>query len=434
MTTAASQQAMLTLLDLAPMRGAQYRLFLLSTGGTLLNGFSLVVLGVALPLIIDQFAIGPGMVGLIGAAIVLGAVVGSAAGGPAADRFGRRPAYLVDMLVVAAGGALSAVAADPTTVLIGQFVVGFGVGIDFPVSGAYVAEFMPKSARGRMIVATIAFQSVGMLVAAAVAMAGLTALDQLGAWRAFFAVEAALAGIVFLCRLSLPESARWYMSRGRNAEAAQAIARILPSDRTKLEQLAAAAGPAVHNVSKLPQQSQPLGIGALFSAAYRTRTILVSVPWFLMDVATYGVGLFTPIILGGMALSGRLGGPVANDFADTRGTGAIDLFLLIGSLLSLWVVPRFGRMGMQNLGFVGMTVGMLILLFATLQQGGPARHAPLVLVGFILFNLLMNLGPNATTFTMPPELFPTQMRASASGFAGSVAKLGATVGIFFCRP
>ena len=86
---------------------------------------------------------------------------------------------------------------------------------------------------------------------------------------------------------------------------------------------------------------------------------------------------------------------------------------------------------MQNLGFVGMTVGMLILLFATLQQGGPAQHAPLVLVGFILFNLLMNLGPNATTFTMPPELFPTQMRASASGFAGSVAKLGATVGIFF---
>jgi hypothetical protein len=57
-TTTASQQAMLTLLDLAPMRGAQYRLFLLSTGGTLLNGFSLVVLGVALPLIITQFAIG----------------------------------------------------------------------------------------------------------------------------------------------------------------------------------------------------------------------------------------------------------------------------------------------------------------------------------------------------------------------------------------
>ena len=144
MTTSASQQAMLTLLDLAPMRRAQYRLFLLSTGGTLLNGFSIVILGVALPLIISRFGIGPGMVGLIGAAIVLGGVVGSATGGPAADRFGRRPAYLLDMLVIAAGGVLSAVAADPTTVLFGRFVVGFGIGIDFPVSGTYVAESGPN--------------------------------------------------------------------------------------------------------------------------------------------------------------------------------------------------------------------------------------------------------------------------------------------------
>ena len=84
MPTSASQQAMLALLDLAPMRRAQYRLFLLSTGGTLLNGFSIVVLGVALPLIISPFGIGPGLVGLIGGAIVLGAVVGSARGqGPA---------------------------------------------------------------------------------------------------------------------------------------------------------------------------------------------------------------------------------------------------------------------------------------------------------------------------------------------------------------
>ena len=50
--------------------------------------------------------------------------------------------------------------------------------------------------------------------------------------------------------------------------------------------------------------------------------------------------------------------------------------------------------------------------------------------GFILFNLLMNAGPNSTTFTLPPILFPTPRRATASGFAASVAKLGATVGVF----
>jgi hypothetical protein len=53
-----------------------------------------------------------------------------------------------------------------------------------------------------------------------------------------------------------------------------------------------------------------------------------------------------------------------------------------------------------------------------------------VFAGFILFNLLMNAGPNATTFTLPPILFPTELRATASGFAAGVAKIGATLGVF----
>ena len=54
----------------------------------------------------------------------------------------------------------------------------------------------------------------------------------------------------------------------------------------------------------------------------------------------------------------------------------------------------------------------------------------MVFAGFILFNLLMNAGPNATTFTLAPMLFPAQLRATASGFAAGVAKIGATFGVF----
>ena len=65
-----------------------------------------------------------------------------------------------------------------------------------------------------------------------------------------------------------------------------------------------------------------------------------------------------------------------------------------------------------------------------LAGGGAAAHVPLVFAGFILFNLAMNAGPNATTFSLAPELFPTGVRASASGFAAATAKIGATLGIF----
>ena len=55
--------------------------------------------------------------------------------------------------------------------------------------------------------------------------------------------------------------------------------------------------------SVAPAKAPRLAI--LFSRAYRARTVLVAVPWFLMDIATYGVGLFTPIILGAIDISGK---------------------------------------------------------------------------------------------------------------------------------
>jgi MFS transporter, putative metabolite transport protein len=148
-----------------------------------------------------------------------------------------------------------------------------------------------------------------------------------------------------------------------------------------------------------------------------------------MDIATYGVGLFTPIILGAIDVSGKRGGIIAHDFADARGSAAIDLFLILGFLLGIWAVPRFGRIRMQAIGFAGMACGMLLLMIAV-QLSTSALHIPLVFAGFILFNLLMNAGPNSTTFTLAPVLFPTQLRATASGFAAGVAKIGATLGVF----
>jgi predicted MFS family arabinose efflux permease len=167
----------------------------------------------------------------------------------------------------------------------------------------------------------------------------------------------------------------------------------------------------------------------LFSRRYRARTALVTIPWFLMDIATYGVGLFTPTILGAIEISERMRGLAARDFALAKGSAIIDLFLLIGFLLGVWMVPRFGRIRMQSIGFSGMAAGMLVLLTAV-GLTNSSLHIPLVFTGFILFNLLMNAGPNSTTFTLAPILFPTELRGTASGFAAGVAKLGATLGVF----
>jgi putative MFS transporter len=87
-----------------------------------------------------------------------------------------------------------------------------------------------------------------------------------------------------------------------------------------------------------------------------------------------------------------------------------------------------GRIMLQILGFGGMTLGLSILAIAsaTAVQGEASLYSVL---GFILLNFLMNMGPNATTFILPAELFPTGMRASAHGIATSAAKLGGALSI-----
>jgi MFS transporter, putative metabolite transport protein len=389
-------------LESASMGRQEYWMWFLASGGTLLDGLSIFALGVAMPLITSRFALSALMVGLVGSALVLGAVFGALVGGPGADRFGRKPAFLVDMTLVAVGALITALADAPQWVLLGQFVVGVGIGIDFPVSSSYVSETMPKNDRSRMVVATIALQSVGMLLGAAVVIAILWQRSSPSDWRLIVGTIAAGALLFLLLRLWLPESPRWLRQHEQGKAVEGAAATVPPSPRFAL----------------------------LFSRPYRIRTMLVSLPWFLMDVATYGVGLFTPVILGAIRSSSKTGGPLAAEFADAQGSGAIDLFLLFGFLVGLWAVPRFGRIHMQVIGFVGMTLGMVILVAPELAAGGTAAHVSLVFAGFILFNLAMNAGPNATTFALASELFPTKIRASAGGFAAAAAKVGATLGIF----
>ncbi len=425
--TVSSKASVFGALDDAPMTAAHYLYWLLASGGTLLDGFSVVALGISLPLLQRDFAIAPAMLGLIGSALVLGAVLGAALGGVAADRIGRKRAFLADMAILAAGSAICVVAQAPWLILAGQFAVGVGIGIDFPTSSSYVSEITPKASRSRMTVATIALQSVGMVVAALVGIAVLKLRPFITDWRILFAAGGMLALLYMTARSWLPESPRWLAEKGMIAEAAAVLSR-LTGMAVSAASVQTAAGVGKRSPQAASRRKSPFA--ALFDQRYRTRTLLVSLPWLMMDVATYGVGLFTPVILGAMHFASPGAGTVAADFADAEGSGLVDVFLLVGFIAGIWAVPRFGRIPMQVAGFAGMALGMLLLMLAVLADDGPRMHLHLIIGGFVLFNFAMNAGPNATTFTLAPVLFPTGIRASASGFAAASAKIGATFGTF----
>jgi hypothetical protein len=173
-------------------------------------------------------------------------------------------------------------------------------------------------------------------------------------------------------------------------------------------------------------QGSSTGLSVLFSGPYLRRTLLAAGAWFVMDISTYGVGHFAPSVLATLFTGEQGGGAIAAEFSSIRGSFALD-----GFLLGMWLVPRVGQIKMQGIGFLGMVLGMGILVAAVGGPSGDGQSAVLVLVGFSVFNLLMNMGPNSTTFGMPALLFPSEIRATAAGFSAACAKIGATLGTLF---
>jgi hypothetical protein len=236
--------------------------------------------------------------------------------------------------------------------------------------------------------------------------------------------------IILVLRRAIPESARWHIQR-KEWKLAMGVVRYLIPDFTMKKPIKLPVEDIVQKKQeKVPVWHPYLSLYAeLFSKKNLRRTILITVPWFFMDFAFYGVGIFTPILITAMIGTQGVGlNFIAQDFYSSEYTVLLDVFLVIGFILNIFFIERIGRIRLQLAGFIGMAVGMFIL---AASQSGSQTIIALAFVGFGLFNLLQNFGPNATTFLLPAELFSTRLHATAHGFAAGLAKVGAACGIIF---
>jgi MFS family permease len=399
------------------MSGALLKIWFLSAMGVFLDGFDLFVVGVALPFIARDFAPQPWELGLIAATAPLGAILGTVLGGRLCDRFGRRPVFVVDLGLFIVFALASGFSWNVASLIVFRFILGIGVGADYPISATYVSEFMPARLRGRMLVGAFSFQALGSLAGAVVGLLILLVYPHADAWRYMLAAGAIPALIILFMRRSTPESPRWCELHGRTAEAAAICSQL--------------AGHDVELVQQPDEKTLPWK--ALYSREFIRRTLLTAIPWFLMDVCLYGIGLFTPVILSTLGFGAAGSSPgsfVISDIHSTEGAVFLDSFLVIGFALAIWQIDHIGRIRLQMTGFIGMAIGLLLVGLGAVSRAAGSDDVSLILVGFALFNLAVNAGPNPTTYTLPAEIFPTALRGSGNGNAASAGKIGAAVGIF----
>lgn len=415
-----------TVLPSTPLTQMQFRIWSLASAGKFFEGMVVFMTGVALPLIAIQFNLSVADKGLVTAASLAGILVGATALGGLADAYGRKRMFIAEMILFV--GFLIALTFAPNfiTLVICLFGSGVALGCDYPTAHMVISESIPTSVRGRLVLSAFAFQAIGAFIGTAVGFAILYANPSVGAWRWMYASAILPAALVILGRLNITESPHWLVTKGRTEEGERETRKLLkrvpqyPKDvqLSHLEGKAAAKGEG--------------GYGALFKKKNRRATILASVPWFLQDLGTYGIGIFTPTILaaviGKESKSHSLADTIHNDILGAKGSAMMDILFVLGIVVAIFMVERAGRIKLQIIGFLGAAVGLLMSGLSIRPDGTNTMW--LLFVGFTLFYFMVNFGPNGMSYLIAGEVFPTAVRGKGAGFAASFAKIGAVMTAF----
>jgi MFS transporter, putative metabolite transport protein len=407
----------------SPMTGMQWLIWALAAIGKFFEGYVVFMTGVALPLISREFEIGSAQNGLIGAASLMGILVGAVGLGGMSDRFGRKPMFIIEMVIFVAFLVLLTISTNFISLIICLFGIGLALGCDYPTAHMIISENTPSHSRGKLVLAAFAFQALGALAGTLVGCAVLSIVPNLTAWRWMYATVLIPALLVTIGRFYVTESANWLLARGRVEQAQKAAKKLLlrkplyPAT-IELTQIVKAAGEG---------KSQG-GFLALFNKQNRRATIFASVPWFLQDLGTYGIGIFIPTILA-MTIGGKVehirsvSDLIADGIVAAKGAAMITGLLIVGIIFAVFLADRAGRIWLQVIGFIGCAVGLLIASFSFYTTG--TAQTILIFAGFMLFNFMTNLGPNAQTYLLAGEVFPTSIRGIGAGVAAAVGKIGA---------
>jgi putative MFS transporter len=415
-----------------PLTRMQRRIWRLAAAGKFFEGMVVFMTGVALPLVSKEFGFGAWEHGAVAAASLFGILIGATMLGGLADHFGRKSIFITEMVIFAVFLVLICFSPNFVWLTICLLGLGLALGCDYPTAHMVVSESIPSQTRGRLVLSAFGFQAVGALTGTAIGYLILANAQGLGAWRWMYATAIIPAVLVIIGRFHITESPHWLMSHGRTEEAEREALKLLAREpaypkEIKLSDTKATGGHAVE------ADTPRAGWSALFNGKNRGATILASVPWFLQDLSTYGIGIFAPTILAASIGHEKehataIADIIQNDLLAAKGAALIDVLLIVGILFAVWLTDRLGRIRLQIFGFIGGAAGLLIAAISANFIG--TEQILLIFAGFMLFNFMTNIGPNAQTYLIAGEVFPTRIRGKGAGFAASFAKIGAVITAF----
>ncbi|MGQ2990675.1 MAG: sugar porter family MFS transporter [Brevundimonas sp.] len=364
-------------------------------------------------------------------AILLGCAFGAFGAGRLSDLIGRKGVMLVaaGMFIIS---AIWAGAADTSAhFIIARFIGGLGVGAASVLAPAYISEVTPASIRGRlssiqqiMIITGLTGAFVANYALAATA-GGSTAEFWMGypAWRWMFWLQVIPAAIYLLALLLIPESPRYLVVKGRDAQAEAVLTKLFGAGaaRRKVEEIRASLNtehkPRLSDLlDQTTRKVRPIVWAGLILAVFQ-QLVGINIVFYYGAVLWQSVGFSENDALQINILSGVLS--------------------IAACLAAISVIDKIGRKPLLLIGSAGMaaTLGTMAWCFSqsTLVDGAP--HLPgnvgvIALIAANLYVIFFNFSWGPVMWVMLGEMFPNQIRGSAlavAGFAQWIANFAISV-------
>lgn len=389
-------------LNNAPLSVFHLRAMLTAGMGFFTDAYDLFIIGIALVLIKEQWHPAAYLLGLVGSTSLIAAFFGAFLFGRLADVYGRKTVYGVEAALMALAALASAFSPNIIWLIVFRFILGVGIGGDYPVSAVLMSEYANASDRGKLVGMVFSMQALGLIAGPMVALTILSAgVPSDLAWRFMLGLGALPAlGVIYL-RRTMPESPR-YLSRvkGRTEQAVR----------------------LVESYSRQQIVATPAAEGRVRARLRRYLVTLLGTAgtWFVFDYAYYGNSISTPLILKMVAPHASL----TTSIAWTLVIFAVAAFP--GYVLAFSTMDRIGHRRLQLIGFAVM--GLAFLAIGTVPGLTKALVPFLILYGLSYF--FAEFGPNTTTFVLSAELFPVNLRTTGHGLSAGIAKVGAFIGVF----
>lgn len=371
------------------------KMILFASGGPFLDGYVLVIIGVALTQLGPELNLDAHWSALVGAAALAGIFIGTALFGYVTDLVGRQKMFTIDIIAIAIISVATMFVSTPMQLVIMRFLIGIVIGADYPIATSLVAEFTPRKYRAFSIGFIAAVWYVGATVADIV---GYYLCDVEGGWRWMLGSAVIPCIILLIGRWGTPESPRWLARKGRVDEARTIVKRLFGED-VELES----------------EEVQKTRYSKLFTKGYFSRMLFIGTIWACQVVPMFGLYTFGPQI---MSAFGFGAGKQA-----ILGDIVISMFFLLGCVPAMFWLNSIGRRPLLIWSFAVMSLSLAVLgIF-------PSANIWIVVAAFGAYAFFSG-GPGILQWLYPNELFPTEIRASAVGAAMAFSRIGTVLSTY----